>query len=130
MKTKITAGTFNFDYTGDRYKNEKELTEKGIIPLISTEIIELIGNKTIWGDYLYGYKYVVDINEDGTAEGVNNVGSHNIGKWFIDEDKFTIMWNNGWDYTTTRVYKVGGNLEFFDVSTGKWRTTFKKFKNW
>ena len=69
--------------------------------------------------------------ENGKAEGINHVGSHDFGNWVIDMEKHTLSlkWNNAWMDTITYAYEVNGNIEFYDVGTGNWRTTFKKYVN-
>ncbi len=131
MKNKIKKTDFNFEYTGSNF-TEKEIMENGYLQLSSKELLSRINNKTIFGDYLMGYKFVTDIYENGTAEGINNVGSHNFGNWEIDmkTNTFLVKWNNGWFDTITRAYDVNGNIEFYDADTGNWRTTFKKYKDW
>ena len=131
MRNKIKTTDFDFDYTGHK-GTEKDIIERGFIQLTGKELFSRISNSTIHGDYPMGYKFITDINEDGKAEGVNNVGSHDFGNWEIDMEKHTlsIKWKNTWFDTITRAYDVNGNIEFYDVDTGNWRTTFKKFIKW
>ena len=131
MKKEIKSQDFNYEYTGSAF-TEKEIIAKGHSLLTGEELRKLISNKTIYGDYVMGYKFVTDIYDNGTAEGVNHVGSHDFGEWRIDIENNTLIlnWKNGWVDTVTRAYEVNGHIEFYDVDTGRWRTTFKQFENW
>jgi hypothetical protein len=127
---KITKPSdFDFEYTGS-VLTEKEAIERKHTQLTGEELQSRISNKTVYGDYLMGYKYVSELYEDGTTEGVNNVGARDLGTWAIDMENHTLTtkWKYGWFDTITRAYDVGGNIEFFDVETGNWRTSFKKIE--
>ena len=121
--------TKDFNYTGSNF-TEKEIIANGHIQLSGKELLLRISSMTIFGDYPMGYKFVTEIYKNGTAEGVNNVGSIDSGIWTIDFEKNTLHleWKNAWIDTVTRAYDVNGNIEFFDIDTGKWRTTFKIFE--
>lgn len=121
--------TTEFDYTGSDF-TEKDIKENGYIQLSGKELLSRISNRTIFGDYPMGYKFITNIYENGTAKGVNNVGSFDSGNWSIDFKKNTLQleWQNAWINTITRAYDVNGNIEFYDIDTGKWRTTFKIFE--
>lgn len=127
IKHKIKIDDFNFNYTGSKY-TEKDAIENRFEQLTGEKLRERIINKTFFGDYPMGYKFVTDIYENGKAEGINDVGSYDFGNWMIDMENHTLslQWNNGWINTLTRAYEISGNIEFFDVDTGNWRTTFKK----
>lgn len=128
MKNKIN---FDFDYTGSEYTEEDVIAKE--YKLITGEALQvIISNTTIYGDYPNGYLFVTDIYANGTTEGINDVGSHDFGKWTIDYEKnrLQLAWKNSWIDTVTRAYDVNGNIEFYDVDTGKWRTTFKAFEKW
>lgn len=127
MVNKLKAKEFN--YTGSDF-TEKEIREQGYIHLSGKELLSRISNQTIFGDYPMGYKFVTNIYENGTAEGVNNVGAFDDGNWSIDLNKniLQLEWKNAWINTTTRAYEINGNIEFYDIDTGKWRTTFKIFE--
>jgi hypothetical protein len=130
MKNKIKEIDFDFEYTGSN-STEKEIIENGYLQLSGKELLSRIINKTILGDYLMGYKFVTNIYENGTAECKNNLGTYGFGNWVIDMkvNTLSIKWDNGWSDTITRAYDVNDNIEFYDVDTGNWRTTFKKFKD-
>jgi hypothetical protein len=121
--------TKNFEFTGS-YFTEKEAIKNGYIQLSGKELLSRISNKIIFGDYPMGYKFGAEIYENGTAKGINNVGSFDSGNWRIDFKEHTLQlkWRNAWIDTITRAYDVNGNIEFYDIDTGKWRTTFKIFE--
>ncbi len=75
--------TKNFDYTGSNF-TEKELIKNGYTQLSGKELLLRISNMTIFGDYPMGYKFVTEIYVNGTANGINNVGSFDSGNWRID----------------------------------------------
>ena len=80
MKNELKTTDFDFEYTGGNFK-EKDVIQNGFIQLTGKELLSRISNVTVFGDYLMGYKYVTDLYENGNAEGMNNVGSHNLGSW-------------------------------------------------
>ncbi len=131
MRNKIKETDFDFDYTGSNF-SEKEIIEKGYPQLTGKELLLIITNKTIFGDYIMGYKFVTDIYKNRTTEGLNNVGTIDFGHWVIDMklNTMSIKWDNGWFNTVTRAYAVNGTIEFYDFDTGNWRTTFKTFEEW
>ena len=131
MKAELKTTDFDFEYTGSEY-TEEGIIAKGYKQITGETLQTKIRNTTVYGDYPNGYKFITDIYDNGTTEGINNVGSHNFGNWTIDFKKDTLQleWKNGWVDTITRAYNVNGHIEFYDVGTGKWRTTFKKFTNW
>ena len=131
MINRIEATDFSFEYTGSNF-TENEIIKQGYVHLSGKELLSRISNKTVLGDYPMGYKFATDIYENGTANGINHVGSVDRGNWIIDFEKNTLQleWKNGWMNTITRAYLVNKNIEFYDTDTGKWRTTFKVFENW
>jgi len=116
----------NFTYTGSTF-TEKEVISDGHLQLSGKELLARISNKTVFGDYPMGYIFVAEIYESGITNGVNNVGTADSGNWRINFEKNTLQleWDNAWINTQTRAYDVNGNIEFYDVDTGNWRTTFK-----
>lgn len=78
--------TKEFDYPGSDF-TENEIKENGYIQLTGKELFSRISNRTIFGDYPMGYKFVTNIYENGTAKGVNNVGTFDNGTWSIDFKK-------------------------------------------
>ena len=126
MKNDLKISDFNFkrsDYT------EKTAFSNVFKQLTGLELKERIINQEVNGDYPGGFTFVARIYENGTTEGVNNVGHSDSGNWTIDFEKNIILleWENGWYDTTTRAYEVNSTIEFFDIDTGNWRSTFKKF---
>lgn len=116
----------NFPNTGSSL-TEKEVIANGHIRLFGKELISRISSKTIFGNYPMEYTFVADIYENGITYGVNNVGTTDCGIWKIDFETGTLqlVWQNTWIDTQTRAYDVNGTIEFYDVDTGNWRTTFK-----
>lgn len=82
--------------------------------LIVEELLGRILGHTVWGDFLYGYRFVSYCDTDGTMEGTNNVGSYNTGRWEVDRtaDTSSVQWNQTWVPATLRAYDVGGILHF------------------
>jgi hypothetical protein len=105
---------------------ESIIIDGGYQHLSGEELKQRIVGKTIAGDYLYGYTFVGTINSNGTIEGKNNVGSYHFGEWSIDleENTLTLKWDGGWDNWTGRSYDVEGEIKFYDITSGNWRTTF------
>ena len=77
------------------------------------------------------YKFGSIIYKNWTTESVNNVDTKDFGHWIIDKELNTYVdkMENGWFDTIARAYEVINTIEFYVVDTGKWRTTFKMFKN-
>ena len=130
MKNRLLATDFDFEYTGS-ITTEKEVIENGLPQLTAKELHSRISNKTIFGDYPKGFKFVTNIYENGSAEGVNDVGAQDYGNWTIDYEKNTLQltWENGWFNTITRAYDINGTIQFYDTDSGNWRTSFRIFKN-
>ncbi len=124
------ATEFNFQYAGEG-SIEDEIHQKGAQKMSGKELREAIVNKKVFGDYLMGYKFIGNILETGLINGVNNVGTEDLGNWLIDmeKDTLTINWNNGWINTITHAYMVNGQIEFYDVDTGSWRTSFNRIED-
>lgn len=118
--------TTNFAFTGSNF-TEKEVITNGHLQLSGEELLSIISNKTVFGDYPMGYTFVAEIHENGITNGINNVGTTDSGNWSINFEKHTLqlVWKNTWIDTQTRAFDVNGNIEFYDVDTGNWRTTFK-----
>lgn len=126
MREAITQNDFDFEYTGSSL-NEKEAIANNYTKLTGKELHKIIVNKKVKGDYTMGFKFIAEIYENEKVEGINNVGSFDFGIWAIDMKRNTLMlkWNYGWINTITHAFEVNGNIEFYDVDTGNWRTTFK-----
>jgi hypothetical protein len=104
-----------------------QLLSLGHIPLTKQEIVALIANTTVTGDYEYNghrvYKSFIDVN--GEIESKNDWSSHVLGRYTIDEkEHFHVEWDGYWDTWTGVVFEIEGHLKFYDTQTGKWRTTF------
>ena len=110
---------------------EKDAIEGGYHQLSGIELHERMVDKRIHGDYIMGYRFVTQVYANGEVEGVNDVGTYDQGTWMIDKENhtLTLKWKNGWIDTVTRAYDINGNIEFFDVNSGSWRTNFKKTEN-
>lgn len=120
----------NQTIAADEGTTEHVMIEAGFHLLSAQELISKIVDKTVAGDYLRGFSYIASFRPNGTMEGTNNAGSHNLGEWSVNpkDSTFTVKWNNGWDHTTTRAYGVDGKIKFYDSETGLWRTTFKELR--
>lgn len=116
----------NFSFTGSKL-TEEEAIKNGYKQLSGKKLKLLISNKTVFGDYPIGYIFIANIYQNGITKGINNVGSSDIGNWSIDYDtnSLRLKWKNSWKDTLTKAYDINGNIEFFDVTTGNWRSTFK-----
>ncbi len=112
----------------DNKITEASVIEAGHVFLSAAELTQKISNKTVYGDYGLQFKFVSTIKEDGTMEGRNNAGAHNLGEWSVDaqNNTFSVMWDAGWDKTTTRAYWIDDELKFFDSHNCLWRTTFTR----
>jgi len=126
MKSKNLQAKFDFEYTGSSF-TEKKIIAQGYPKLTGKELLSKISNKKVYGDYPMGYKFFADINKNGQTKGINNVGTRDSGEWKIDFENHTLqlIWKNAWINTITRAYEINENIEFFDIETGNWRTTFK-----
>jgi len=131
MKKIIESTDFNYEYKSYNF-NEKEIIVQGFKQLTGKKLKEKITNTTIYGDYPGGYKFVTEINKNGTTKGINHVGSRDFGKWTIDFEKNTLhlKWERNWFETITRAYSINESIVFFDIDTGTWRTTFRKITKW
>jgi hypothetical protein len=107
--------------------SKDDLLNLGHTPLTKEEILALIANTTVIGDYEYNghrvYKSFMDAN--GEIESKNDWGSHVFGRYTIDEDGlFSVEWDGYWDAWSGVAFLIEGEIKFYDVKTGKWRTTF------
>jgi len=130
MKSDLENSRFSFEYARSNY-TEKTALENGFKLLKATDLYEKIINKTVHGNYPMGFRFISKIFENGKTVGINDVGSKDIGTWRFDFDNntFHLQWKNGWQNTITRAYEVNGNIEFYDIDTGNWRTTFVRAIN-
>ncbi len=111
------------------YTKSDAVIAAGHKQLSHNEIYKKLADKTIWGEYLYGFRFISYFSPNGTMEGKNHVGSHNHGEWKTDKhsNSISVKWDNGWDATTTHVYEVDGILKFYDSNTRLWRQNISKF---
>ena len=88
------------------------------------EIVSLVGTFSSDGCHLH----IALSDKDGNMEGKNDLGSHLIGKctFNTEDNTFSVEWDGYWDTWTGRAYDVDGEIQFFDSTTSRWRTTFKK----
>lgn len=97
--------------------------------LSAKELKAMLLGTTVQGLYRGGFRFITFIDHDCKMEGKNHVGSHNFGVCRFDRlaDTFSVSWDNGWDQLTTRAYRVGVEVMFFDVATGLWSNTLTAF---
>lgn len=109
---------------------EKMIIDRGYLQLSAEELKQRISDKTVKGDYYNGRKYVTYTDKNGNMEGKNDLGSHLFGKCTFNtkNNTFSVKWNGYWDTWTGRAYDVDGEIQFFDSTTSRWRTTFKKIE--
>ena len=113
-------------------KTAEEVTkDEGYHQLSGEELRQRICGKTVRGDFHNGRKYVCYIDENGNMEGINDRGSHHLGKYSINKDEktFTVKWDRGWENWTSRVYDVDGEIIFYDSTTSRWKTTFTQIED-
>lgn len=108
-------------------RTEASAIERGGRLLSGEELTSRLVDKAISGDYLRGFTFQASFKRDGTLEGVNNVGTHDVGHWTVDlqTSTLTLRWDRGWDNTTCRAYEINGLVELYDHDTGQWRTTLR-----
>jgi hypothetical protein len=104
-----------------------DLLNLGHIPLTKEALVTRIANTTVIGDYEYNghriYKSFIDAN--GDIESKNDWGSHIFGHYTIkDNGHFSVEWDGYWDEWTGIAFEIAEEIKFYDIHTGKWRTTF------
>ncbi len=112
-------------------RTEQAVVSAGHPQLSGAELEQLLVGKTCRGLYRGGFRFIAYVGEDYAMEGRNHLGAHNFGVCVIDRERhtLTVTWRNGWDHTTTRAYRVGSEVRFFDVDGGEWRNTFTTFES-
>ena len=76
MKNNLKIGDFDFKYTGSNY-TEKEAIENGFKQLTGEALLKRIVNKTFYGDYPMGYKFITNIYENNMDSFRNHLVSIN-----------------------------------------------------
>jgi len=107
--------------------SKDDLLSLGHTPLTKEELLALIANTTVIGDYEYNghrvYKSFMDTN--GGIESKNDWGSHVFGRYTIDDNGvFNVEWDGYWDAWSGVAFLIEGEIKFYDAKTAKWRTTF------
>ena len=110
---------------------KETMIEAGVLPLTAAEIEKTIIGKTIKGDWENTRKYVCYMDPSGTAEGENDLGTHSVGKWFIDKknNMFSVEWESYWDKWSGQVYRFEEKIVMFDGQTSKMRTSIHTIKD-
>ena len=111
----------------EKETTKEDLLAKGYTPLTKQELKELISNTTVWGDYEYrGHRrYKTFMDSKGAMEGKNDWGSTEFGIWDIDDNGcLTVEWEGYWEDWSGVAFKVEDEIKFYDIKSGKWRTTF------
>ena len=77
------------------HATEQMVIDTGYQQLSSKELKQRICGKTILGDYLQGRTYISYVDQNGDTEGNNDLGTHLLGIWSInDEDNtFSVEWD-------------------------------------
>jgi len=104
-----------------------DLVAKGYIALTPKVLLKLISNTTVSGDYEYSghRRYKTFMNANGEMEAQNDWGTYEEGKWKVDENGyFTVEWDGYWEDWTGVAFQVDNELKFYDLKSGKWRTSF------
>jgi hypothetical protein len=65
------------------------------------------------------------MNANGEMEAQNDWGTYEEGKWKVDEHGcLTVEWDGYWEDWTGVAFQVDNELKFYDIESGKWRTSF------
>jgi len=106
---------------------EQQARAAGHTQLTGAELAARISGAAIIGLYRRGFHFRATLAPDGSVAGQNHVGVHDSGRWRIDEQAHTlsVTWSGGWEANTTHAFQVGDEIQFFDVDSGRWRTTFR-----
>ena len=117
----------------DNLTTQDQIINLGHQKIRKDTLREMHADKTLTGDYFYNGEwriYMCYTKADGTIEGTNDLGSANTGRWQVnDDDSFSVSWEDGWEAWTGFAYAVDGNIKFYDVKTGAWRTTYTKVED-
>jgi len=107
--------------------NRDDLLDQGHRPLGQEELLRLISNNTVRGDYEYSghriYKTFMDPN--GEMEAKNDWGSEEFGSWSVDDaGRLTVSWKGYWEEWTAVAFRIEGEIKFYNIEDGSWQTTF------
>lgn len=129
MNGNLTAEKINISFNELTY-DETTAIRKGAKQLIGSELEDLITNKEVQGAYPGGFVFIARIYKNCRTEGVNQFGHYDKGNWKIDfeHNYLYLEWENGWINSITKAYQLDNSILFFDIITGKWRTTFRTIK--
>jgi len=106
---------------------QNDLKAQGHTPLTKEELLALISGNTVIGDYEYsGHRiYRTFMNPNGEMEAKNDWGSHEFGKWQVEDDGcLSVTWDGYWEDWTAAAFKVDGEIKFYNIENGTWQTTF------
>ncbi len=106
-----------------------DLLNRGYTPLSKKELLELISDNTVCGDYEYnGHRiYKSFMNSNGEVEGKNDWGSTESGRWSVDENGYlSVEWDGYWEAWSGVAFKVDDEVKFYNLQDGTWQTTFHK----
>jgi len=104
-----------------------DLILQGYMPLSKNELINLISNTTVLGDYEYSghRKYKTFIDTSGEMLGKNDWGSNESGRWSLNNlGHFSVEWDGYWEAWTALAFKIDETIKFYDLVSGQWKTTF------
>lgn len=111
----------------EKQTTRDDLLNKGYTPLSKEELLELIANTTVSGDYEYSghRRYKTFMNANGEMEAKNDWGSDESGQWHIDDNGyFSVAWEGYWEDWTAVAFKVNDEIKFYNMEDGRWMTTF------
>jgi hypothetical protein len=115
----------------ERKINADSLIVLGFKPLTKEELLELISNNTVTGDYDYkGHRiYKTFMNKNGTMIGKNDWGSLEEGSWSVFSNGcLSVKWQGYWEDWIALAFKIDNQIKFYDLESGEWRTTFNKIE--
>jgi len=107
--------------------SKHDLVSQGYTPLTKEELLKLIANNTVRGDYEYsGHRiYKTFMNANGDMQAKNDWGSEETGRWSVANDgSMSVEWEGYWEDWSALAFKVDDEIKFYDSISGKWRTTF------
>ena len=111
----------------EKKTTKDDLLSRGYKPLTQEELLEFISGNTVGGDYEYsGHRvYKTYMNVTGDMQAKNDWGSEEQGSWSVDSEGYlSVKWEGYWEDWSGVAFKIDDVIKFYDVSSGKWRTTF------